>query len=120
LVLVHKIIASTLSTAAVIKNGSTEPNQLNRYGNANAVIKDPTFPAIFIVPETAPAFFFPISTQKLQLGLNVISAQKFAIYKKTTAPKAVSMYRLAIKPIVASAKPRIAGNLLESLHIPLE
>ena len=47
------------------------------------VTKAPRLPAIFIVPETRPEWFLPISIQNAQEGLRVISAPKTAMERYT-------------------------------------
>ena len=105
--------ASMFSPAPTKKNGATEPVRALRYGKASAVKKDPRLPAMFIVPDTAPEFSFPISTHTDHDGLNVISAPKTANERKKTAKLTLSIYTPATKPIEANAKPIIAGNFLE-------
>lgn len=87
----HKNTANRFSTAPTIKNKVVEPVHAKRYGNNKAVMKAPMLPAMFMVPETAPACFFPISTQKDQDGGRVISAPKMARLKKRIAPIAESI-----------------------------
>ena len=99
------------------KNGVVVPNQAFKYGNANAVTNEPILPAIFIVPDTAPVLLRPISTQSDQEGLNVMSAPKIANDNNITAPMAVLIYKLAINPTEARAKPMIAGTILDNLKL---
>src|SRR5262245_31158384 len=85
------------------------PVHFSRYGNAREVTKLPRLPAMFMVPETAPAFLPAISMQKDHEGGRVMSAPKIATASHATAPPGVSMQTLASNPVAASVKPAIAG-----------
>lgn len=115
---IQKIIARIFNTAASIKKGVAEPVNDIMYGKANAVKNDPRFPAIFIVPLTAPEFSLPISTQVDHDGLKVISAPKTAIEIKHIAPITSLIKRLITIPVAARLKPMIAGSFLDKVHFP--
>ena len=88
---IQKNTASKFRAAPRMKNKVVDPVQSNKYGKRRAVIKAPMFPAMFIVPDTAPAFSLPISTQNAQEGGRVISAPKIAMLRQIMAPTAESM-----------------------------
>ena len=81
-----------------------------------ALVAEPILPIIFMVPETAPEFFPPISIQNVQLGAIVISTPKMAIQKKimnvTAEMPGIRVQRTS--PVTARPNPTIAGILLEA------
>lgn len=97
----------------MIKNVSLVPVQLIRYGNAIAVAKEPIFPAIFMAPETVPAYDLPISTQNDQEGLNVMSAPKTAREREITEKRMLSPNKIPVIPVATNANPIIAGSDLD-------
>ena len=109
-------MAAIFNAAPIKKKGVVELNQSFKYGNARAVIKDPILPAMFMVPETAPEFLFPTSTQSDHDGLNVISAPKTAMDKKITALHALLIYKLTTRPIDAKENPIMAGIILDFVN----
>ena len=74
-----------------------------------ATIAEPRLPAMFIVPETLPAWRPPISIQKDQEGLSVISAPKIAIASQKTAHN---------EPQRRKAKPNDCGQTTRNGRLP--
>ena len=111
-------MAITFNMAPTIKNKFVLPVHANKYGKIRAVIKAPKFPAIFMVPDTAPECSFPISAQNAQDDGNVISAPKMAILKNRVAPTAVFMKILPINPMAANANPMTAGKIRDFAQFP--
>ena len=76
----HQItMATKLRLAANPKNTLAFPVSLfNRSGNKMALRAAPMLPTMFIEPETAPELAPPISLQKAQLGLSVMSTPNVA------------------------------------------
>ncbi len=73
------------STAPTTKNGVVDPVIASRYGKARLVTNDPMFPAMFIVPDTAPAFDRPMSMQNAHEGGSVMSDPNIASVRHNTA-----------------------------------
>ena len=88
-----------------MKNGDGEPVQMSRYGNARLVTNEPTLPAMFIVPDTTPAWLRPMSMQNAQEGGSVMSAPNTAIDSSSTFAYISSATRLPSRPAAASTKP---------------
>ena len=86
------------------------PVQLNRYGKAIAVTKEPIFPAIFMAAETVPEYDLPMSMQNDQEGLSVMSAPKTATDKDITEIKRLSEIKIPPIPITTNTNPIIAGT----------
>ena len=91
------------------------------YGNARAVIKEPRFPAIFIVPDTAPDLRPPISMQNVQLGAMVISTPNMAMLKVRIKANGVesAIWVLSTRPTTPMEKPMTAGTRREATRYPL-
>jgi len=82
-------------------------------------MKAPRFPAIFIVPETTPAFSFPISIQNAHDGLKVISAPKTA-RARNIIEELLESERVTITiPKAANPNPIIEGKRRDSFNLPL-
>src|SRR5262245_33304440 len=107
--LVHSQAAVRFKPAPTTKNGVVEPVNASRYGNARLVMKDPMLPAMFIVPDTAPAFARPMSMQNAQAGGRVMSEPNIASVKHSTAGSGLLNARLASIPVAARMKPKVAG-----------
>ena len=78
-------IATKFIPAARTKKALALPVwRLWRSGNMMALSAAPMLPTMFIEPETAPELTPPISLQKAQLGLNVISTPNVARLNQKT------------------------------------
>ena len=83
--LVQSHAAARFKPAPTTKNGVVEPVIASRYGKARLVTNDPMLPAMFIVPDTAPAFDRPMSMQNAHEGGSVMSDPNIASVRHNTA-----------------------------------
>src|SRR5215475_7381239 len=89
------------NNAAIGNNGALyPPKYVTKYPNATDEAKEPTCPAIFIVPLTVPAYFRPTSRQTAHETGSMQSIEPYPSVRKTTA---IHLSGVTAAPIITTA-----------------